>query len=196
MCIRDSFGTWQDANNIQFCFNIWDWVGSYNAIKDQSGSVNGFASTIGGMILNNTIVYSAARIWPVSQSILVQEGAAHPFSIKNNIYWGSQNSGTTFVGNGGNVNTRVGSDLPAATGNQYEHIDTTFRDRANGDYSIGASSIVRSSPGQSIAAEIAALASAYPFFTDFTDPFGQAINLATPPRGAMVNFDINPMLAA
>lgn len=199
------FGTWQDANNIQFCFNVFDWISSYNAIKDQSGSVNGFASTIGGMILHNTIVFSTARIWPVSQSILVQEGANHSFSIKGNIYYGATytwtNSAgtllsTTITGNGGNINTRNSANLPAATGNQYEAIDTTFRDRANGDYSIGPASVVRTTPGPSIAAEIAALASTYPFFTDFTDPFGNAINTAAPTIGAMSNPDINPMMAA
>lgn len=190
------FGTWQDANNIQFCFNVFDWVGSYNALKDQSGSVNGFASTIGGMMLHNTLVYSAHRIWPVSQSILLQEGPAHPFSVKGNIYYGATYTGTTFSGNGGNINTRNSANLPAATGNQYEDIDVTFRDRANGDYSIGPASVVRTTPGPSIAAELAALAATYPFFTDFTDPFGQAINAAAPTIGAMVNPDINPMLAA
>lgn len=95
------------------------------------------------------------------------------------------------------MNTRnTPADFGGGAGDVYEAPDTTFRDRANGDYSIGSGSIVRSSPGQSIAAEIAALAATYPFFTDFTDPFGQAINFNSPPRGAMTNFDINPMLAA
>lgn len=190
------FGTWQQANNIQFCYNIFDFVGSYNAIKDQSGDVNGFPSTIGGMILNNTIVFSANRIWPLSQSINVQEGPLHPFSIKNNIYYGAVSSGTVFSGNGGNINNLASANLPAATGNQFEAIDTTFRGRASGDYSIGPASVVRTSPGQSITAEIAALASAYPFFTDFTDAFGQPISTGAPKRGGMSDLDVNPMSAA
>lgn len=190
------FGTWQDANNIQFCFNVFDWIGSYNAIKDQSGSVAGLPGTIGGMMLHNTLVFSAYRIWPVSQSILVQEGAAHPFKIKGNIYYGCTYTGTTMTSNDHNINTRNSANLPAGTGNQYEAIDTTFRDRANRDYSIGAGSVIRTTPSSSIAAEIAALAGAYPFFTDFTDAFGQTINQAAPTIGAMMNPDINPMTAA
>lgn len=190
------FGTWQQANNIQFCYNVFDFVGSYNAIKDQSGDVNGFPSTIGGMIFNNTIVFSANRIWPLSQSINVQEGPLHPFSIKNNIYYGAVSSGTVFTGNGGNINNLASANFPAATGNQFEAIDTTFKGRASGDYSIGLSSVVRTTPGQSITAEIAALASAYPFFTDFTDAFGQPISTGSPKRGAMSDLDVNPMSAA
>lgn len=190
------FGTWQDANNIQFCFNVFDWIGSYNAIKDQSGSVAGLPGTIGGMMLHNTLVFSAYRIWPVSQSILVQEGAAHPFKIKGNIYYGCTYTGTTMTSNDHNINTRNSANLPAGTGNQFEAIDTTFRDRANRDYSIGPSSVVRTTPSSSIAAEIAAIAGAYPFFTDFTDAFGQTINQSAPTVGAMSNPDINPMTAA
>lgn len=190
------FGTWQDANNIQFCYNIFDWVGSYNAIKDQSGSVNGFPSTIGGMMLNNTLVFSANRIWPTSQSINVMEGPLHPFSVKNNIYYGAVSTGTVFTANGGNINNQTSANLPSGTGNQFEAIDTTFKGRASGDYSIGLSSVVRTTPGQSITAEIAALASAYPFFTDFTDAFGQPISTGSPKRGAMSDLDVNPMSAA
>ena len=191
------FATWQDANNIQICFNFFDWTGAYNAIKDQSSSINGFASTSGGMILNNTIALAVTRTHTVSHGILVAEGANHPFSIKNNISHGASLGTTTITAKGGNVNTRnTPADFGGGAGDVYEAPDTTFRDRANGDYSIGSGSIVRSSPGQSIAAEIAALAATYPFFTDFTDPFGQAINFNSPPRGAMTNFDINPMLAA
>lgn len=190
------FGTWQDANNIQFCFNVFDWTGSYNAIKDQSGSVAGLPGTIGGMMLHNTLVFSAYRIWPLSQSILVQEGAGHPFKIKGNIYYGCTYTGTTMTSNDHNINTRNSANLPAGTGNQFEAIDTTFRDRANRDYSIGPSSVVRTTPSSSIAAEIAAIAGAYPFFTDFTDAFGQTINQAAPTIGAMSNPDINPMTAA
>lgn len=190
------FGTWQDANNIQFCFNVFDWISAYCALKDQSSSVAGFAATIGGMMLHNTLVFSAHRIYPFSQSIDLREGPNHAFKVKGNIYWGSVHSGTVFTANSGNINTRVGSDLPAGTGNQYEHLDTTFRDRVNRDYSIGLSSVIRTTPGASIAADIAALAGAYPFFTDFTDPFGNAINTAAPTIGAMSNPDINPMMAA
>ena len=191
------FATWQDANNIQICFNFFEWTGAYNAIKDQSSSVNGFAATIGGMVLNNTIALAVTRTHTVSHGIFVAEGANHTFSVKNNISHGASLGSTTVTAKGGNVNTRnTAGDFGGGTGDVYEAPDTTFRDRANGDYSIGSGSIVRSSPGQSITAEVAALAATYPFFTDFTDPFGQAINFNSPPRGAMTNFDINPMMAA
>lgn len=191
------FATWQDANNIQIAFNFFDWTGAYNAIKDQSSSVNGYAATIGGMIFNNTIGLAVTRTHTVSHGIFVAEGANHTFSIKNNISHGASLGSTTVTAKGGNVNTRnTPADFGSGTGDVYEAPDTTFRDRANGDYSIGSGSIVRSSPGQSIAAEVAALQAAYPMHTDWTDPFGNVINFTSPPRGAMVNFDINPMMAA
>lgn len=72
------------------------------------------------------------------------EGANHPFSIKNNISHGASLGTTTITAKGGNVNTRnTPADFGGGAGDVYEAPDTTFRDRANGDYSIGSGSIVR-----------------------------------------------------
>lgn len=191
-----SFGTWQDALNIQFAFNFWDWVSAYWAIKDQNGAFKpGAVLTAGGMMLNNTIAYSANRLYPTNQSIILTEPAGHPFILKNNIYYISNLGTSTITANGGNLNTATTGNFPAGPGNTSEPVTTTFPGRASNDYSIGPASVVRSSLGQSIASEIASLAATYPFFTDFTDAFGQAINTSAPKRGAMTNLDVNPMTA-
>lgn len=192
----DFFATWQDANNIAICYNVFEWTGSYYSIKDQSGSTQSYAATHGGMLFNNTIIFPTNRYMSASNSILVDEGAAHAFFIANNIYYGATVGGTTITGNGYNINTRNSFDFPAATGNAFEALDTTFNNRAARDFSIKAGSTVRSAAGLSIAAKVSALAAAYPFFTDFTDAWGDPITQASPGVGAMTDFNQNPMLAA
>lgn len=194
--------TWQNSDGVKiaFCLKVGNYKYDDERImwdQGQAGTPNqppgSLYPTAGLQIdfysLNNTFVsdpqlYSTTRYIDVGPSVNAQ------FYFINCLLPSGDpthfpSARCTRIANVVGDNSLAGSDV-------YEPKTTTFVDPVNGDFRIKAGSVVRTTPGASIASLVNAWKAAFPQVPAgaWVDINGDTINLAAPTRGAAMAFDI------